>query len=343
MQPVEFYIRELLYEYDCVIVPQLGGFLTQSRPARLFRDKRRIYPPSRSVTFNALLVHEDGLLASRISRMENISYRDAVVKVRDFAEHLRNILSSGQSVYLESIGTLSQAPEGNTIFLPVMDANFEASTYGMDSIYLHPITAEVPVQKQLKKPVDRKPVMERNRHTVRKKSPASVKWTLALSLPVILFLLYGIIFPVSFQDLYTSYSGILTDSFRIKTEAPQHHTGAAQPEPVQETVAIPSELPAPAPKTETVTPEAKPVLKEEAKSVHSIRFYIIGGCFENEDNAQKFLADLISRGYEAEEAGTNLHGHLRISYKSFPVRQDALLYLDEIKAKENPAAWLLKY
>lgn len=342
MQPVDFYIRELLFEYDCVIIPQLGGFLTQSRPARLFRDKRRIYPPSRSVTFNALLVHEDGLLASRISRMEKISYREAVGEVRDFAEHIRKGLSSGQSVHLESIGTLSQATEGSIIFHPVMDANFEASSYGMDSIYLHPINVEITAQKPLKKPLDRKSVSERKKDAVRKKSPASVKWTVAVSLPVILFLLYGIIFPVSFQDLYTSYSGILTDSFRVKTETIQPKTEVSQQEPIQETVAIPSDLLTPTQKSETTTPAA-PIPKEDANSVHSSRYYIIGGCFENEDNAHNFLTDLKSRGYEAEEAGTNLHGHLRISYKSFPARQDALVYLDEIKARENPAAWLLKY
>jgi hypothetical protein len=73
------------------------------------------------------------------------------------------------------------------------------------------------------------------------------------------------------------------------------------------------------------------------------RFYIIGGCFENPENARKFTEELAARGFEPEEAGTNKRGQLRIGYKSFGIRQEALEYLEQIKASENPSAWLLKY
>jgi cell division septation protein DedD len=113
-------------------------------------------------------------------------------------------------------------------------------------------------------------------------------------------------------------------------------------EPVQApVVSLPVE-PAVVIQDEPVAP-SKPVVKSQASPVSSKKFYIIGGCFESHENAYKFLSELKNRGFEAEEAGTNQRGHLRISYKSFPGRQEALIYLDEIKARENPAAWLLKY
>jgi hypothetical protein len=335
MQPVDLYIRELLFEYDCVIVPGLGGFLAQARPALLLRDKRRIYPPSRIVTFNAMLVHDDGLLASCIAREENTTFREALNKIEAYVSGCKNILASGQSVKMEGIGNLSVTPEKNIVFHALADANFAGSTFGMDSIYLHPSEKEEPSKRTDKKPVDRAPRAIR-------KSPASVKWTLSVALPVIVFLLYGIIFPASFQRLYMNYSGIITDVFNIKTHPSPERTVEMKQEPVEAAVvSLPVEPPV---VIQNMPAEpSKPVLKSGAVPVSGKKFYIIGGCFESHDNAYKFLSELKNRGFEAEEAGTNQRGHLRISYKSFPERQEALIYLDEIKASENPAAWLLKY
>ena len=40
------YISELLFDYDCVIVPQLGGFVTNYKPA--YFDKGIAHPPSKN-------------------------------------------------------------------------------------------------------------------------------------------------------------------------------------------------------------------------------------------------------------------------------------------------------
>jgi hypothetical protein len=335
MQPVDLYIRELLFEYDCVIVPGLGGFLAQARPSLLLRDKRRIYPPSRIVTFNAMLVHDDGLLASCIAREEKTAYRDALQKIEAYVSACKNLLASGQSVKIEGIGNLSITPEKSIVFYPLADANFAGYTFGLDSIYLHPAEIKEPLKRTDKKPVDRAPRAIR-------KSPASVKWTLSVALPVIVFLLYGIIFPVSFQRLYMNYSGIITDVFINKTQPSPAKTVEMKQEPVEVPVVSLIVEPAVVIQDEPAGP-SKPMVKSQAGPVIGKKFYIIGGCFESHENAYKFLSELKNRGFEAEEAGTNQRGHLRISYKSFPGRQEALIYLDEIKARENPAAWLLKY
>jgi hypothetical protein len=34
MTAIPEYLKKLLYQYDCVVVPDLGGFLTQHQPAR---------------------------------------------------------------------------------------------------------------------------------------------------------------------------------------------------------------------------------------------------------------------------------------------------------------------
>ncbi len=336
MRPVDFYLKELLFDYDCVTIPGLGGFIIQSQQARINRGKNRIAPPSRNATFNSLLNHDDGLLVSTIARAERIPYREAGDRVHNFAGDCKRRISAGEIIMLAGIGELFSGPDSGIHFRPLNQVNFYSGVYGMDVLNLHPVAHPRSQDRISKKPVDRKPGPYKDRKT------APVKWTLALSIPVILFLLFGIIFPSSFHNFYTNYSGVLTDIVHRKTiEQPV----AVQPvdikKPIENvTVALPDKP--------IVTPPApnqgvKVIPAAMTASAPSQKYYIIGGCFQNGENAEKFLADLISRGFEAEKAGTTNGGHVRISYKSFNDKASALPFLQKIRTEENTSAWLLKF
>jgi len=61
------YIKDLLYRYDCVIVPHFGGFVTNKTSAQIGEDSLTFYPPTKQVGFNVNLNHNDGLLANYIA------------------------------------------------------------------------------------------------------------------------------------------------------------------------------------------------------------------------------------------------------------------------------------
>lgn len=325
MQAAVFYLKELLYIYDCVTIPGLGGFIMQSQSSRIDREKNRIYPPSRYPSFNSLLIHDDGLLISAIARAEKISYHDSGLKLQEFAGNCKRRLSLGEKILFEGIGEFSSNPEGAIRFRHLNHTNFHPGAFGLEPMNIYPVIWQKPQARLTQKPADRKP---RQQGT---KQPASVRWTLMLSVPVILFLLYGIIFPSSMQNFYRNYSGLVFDFGYPK--------GGQQP--IVYNIVIPPE--APVIKTPEPAPIEKTVTVAETPIQQSPRYYIIGGCFVNEDNAVKFLQDLISRGFEAEKAGSNKSGQIRISYKSFPDKTVALSYLQTIRNEENPSAWLLKY
>jgi hypothetical protein len=330
MHPVEHYLKELLFDFDCVTIPGLGGFIMQAYPARIDSGKSRIHPPARFPSFNGLLKHDDGLLISIIARARHISYPAAASIVSEFVNLSKKRISSGEKVSLEGIGELSSAPDGGIGFKRLNALNFMGGVYGMEALNLYPLSMPRQPARLAKRPVDRKPVK------VKGKKPASVRWTLALSLPLILFLLYGIIFPASVQNIYTGYSGLVF--------------GFAHPGDVRTIVTAPSsknmtglstatvKIPSPA-----IVPEVIKETIDEPVVPASPKYYIIGGCFEKEENAVRFLSELISRGFEAEKAGTTNRGHVRISYKSFPDKPSALSYLQKIRNEENASAWLLKY
>ena len=53
-------LQILLKEYEYVIVPDFGGFITQYQPAKLVEDSGFISPPQRIISFNAQLKTDDG-------------------------------------------------------------------------------------------------------------------------------------------------------------------------------------------------------------------------------------------------------------------------------------------
>ena len=72
------YISDLLYRYECVIVPKFGGFVTNNKSARIDGSNHTIFPPYKQITFNAHLTNNDGLLANYIASVDHISYECAV-------------------------------------------------------------------------------------------------------------------------------------------------------------------------------------------------------------------------------------------------------------------------
>ena len=57
------HIEILLLENDCVVVPELGGFIAHYQPARYVEDEGIFLPPMRTIGFNPQLTMNDGLLA----------------------------------------------------------------------------------------------------------------------------------------------------------------------------------------------------------------------------------------------------------------------------------------
>ena len=67
---LEGYITDLLYRYQCVVVPDFGAFLSQIKPASLQRESNTFYPPYKELSFNARLHTNDGLLVAQVAQAE---------------------------------------------------------------------------------------------------------------------------------------------------------------------------------------------------------------------------------------------------------------------------------
>ena len=115
MNRVITHIEHLVRCRDCVIVPRLGGFVVQQIPAYYDESSSRYYPPRKYVIFNPELSHNDGLLATSISRRENVSYECASRMIEEEVDAMVAQLKVEGSIALGHLGRLDYE-EGKMLF-----------------------------------------------------------------------------------------------------------------------------------------------------------------------------------------------------------------------------------
>ena len=62
MNELSRHIEVLLFENDCVIIPNFGGFVTHYTPSKRDVKENLFIPPTRVIGFNDQLKLNDGLL-----------------------------------------------------------------------------------------------------------------------------------------------------------------------------------------------------------------------------------------------------------------------------------------
>lgn len=145
------HIIQLLYSYDCVIIPNFGGFVARYFPAEIQEGTYMFRPPSKRISFNARLKENDGLVAHYISQKEGISYQEAVQMIEISVRAWYRILESGNKITLEGIGKIYSDSEGNLQFTPSLEANFLTSSYGFGLFRSPAITEESMITQSIRK------------------------------------------------------------------------------------------------------------------------------------------------------------------------------------------------
>jgi nucleoid DNA-binding protein len=326
---VAYYISELLFANDCVIVPGFGGFVGNYAPAKIHPVNHTFYPPSKSILFNSKLLSDDGLLLHSISMGEGILYEQARQMVDEFIHQCMHSLNEGKTLKLERIGKLRLDSDGRYLFDPDTTVNYLEESYGLPTFISPPIQRS-PMHKRLeKKFADRRP---RPASELKNKK---VYWVGVVLVPVLL-LAGWIIFNPASMFKGTQQSSVITISepevnpvLSGRDDVKMNPGSSEQPKEIK-----PSE-------SEDAPEAAINPTKDAVKNPVST-FYVIGGAFKIRENADKMLAGLRGEGYPAEDAGQSPAGLYMVSYFSSEDRSEALVNLAAVRREKNPSAWLLK-
>ncbi|MBT8262817.1 MAG: SPOR domain-containing protein [Bacteroidia bacterium] len=306
---LETYIKDLLYRYECVILPGFGAFLTHYRSARIDGVSHTFYPPAKSVSFNRQLQTNDGLLANYIAAADSCSYETALQRIRNFSSRLSRKLHEGQAISLNGIGDFQMNKEGSVQFVPSASENYDTASFGLASFISPEISRQVQTTQSEVEPVDKTPIL----FTPGKRT----------SVPYMKYAAIGLI-----AIALSSLGGmkLYEDKVQKHNFSEREKADALVENQIQEATFIISD---PLPAMQISVP------KEYG------RYHIVAGAFRIEANAYKKLDQLADKGYTGRIIGKNKYGLHQVIYSSHQDRLEALRELRIIKRTENSDAWLL--
>jgi nucleoid DNA-binding protein len=358
MKPVPSYISELLYEYECVIMPGFGGFITSYAPAKIHPVHHTFTPPSKDILFNANLKRNDGLLASRIAEAGGVTYSDALEHIRIFVSECTSRMSKKEEVTLTDIGVFSLNDEGAIQFRPDTVVNYLADAYGLTKFVSPPIRRAITHTLPEVRFTDRRPRPGTKR-------PARILRQAALILlPLAAIGLWSYFNSGAITDLHKNYSDVLSFT-RTSFKEFLHSQAATEQESGLTTAQLPGGMTAsktldwdktPAGKSQpaivnaptgnvptatTAPPESADATVQPSPAPHTI-WYTMAGAFREPSNATTLISNLKARGYNAVLVDITRSGLRRVAYQAFNNEEEALHLLQTIRTSENPDAWILK-
>jgi nucleoid DNA-binding protein len=295
------YIKDLLYRYECVIVPGFGAFLTQYRAAQI-DENHNFYPPGKTLSFNRQLQTNDGILAHHVASNENCSYEVALQKVRNFAGKISLQLSEGETIELQNIGEFFLNNEKKIQFIPSEKENYSTSSFGLNSFV--------------------SPKIERIAEDIPSKLVSITQEKKKSAIPYMRYAAIGLLAITlgSFSGLKIYEGEVEKYNFAEKRKA-----DALVETQIQEATFVIESFPA----------LIISIPKENGK------YHVVAGAFRIEENAHKKVNQLSEKGFSARIIGVNKYGLHQVVYSSHQDRLEALQMLRTIKNSENKEAWLL--
>lgn len=344
---IDVYISDLLYSYDCVIVPDLGGFVANYAPAQIQAVQHKFNPPSKKVSFNKNLKNNDGLLTNHIAERRSISYEDASALIRSFVNRSIAGLKQGDKIHIEKVGTLYLDPEKNIQFKAEESNDYLLDSFGLASFRALPIQLEG-LEERIEKGVKEKlPSIKQEKK--RRYWPAAAALALLIASTVALNTQFKWIDHGQLQYSFLSFSDKARPHYKFKkVTVSQFDPNSDDKNTLSFDRGIVPFITSTGEKTalyvdnreaERTNLEDNTTVVDHAHSQQLV-FHVMGGCFSEYANATSLVNSLQEKGYNARLLGEykNLHA---VSYSSFANREEAVRLLDDIRNGENPNAWLL--
>ena len=311
-------LKELLTEYECVIIPDFGALLTRYTPSSVDTNSSLFSPPKKEVSFNSLLFKNDGILTNFYAKKYNLNYENALKNLNLQVDFIKDRIKS-VPVIIDGVGEFSSDKEGKIIFSPYNNFNFELNSFGLEPFKID--TLNLVNSTNNSNFIN----METNKNEPLSFEPGKVSYKFSPLKYVAIFLVVLSIGILSFYFI----SNYINEKRMASTEAAQKKIKNN----VQKATFDLGSL------------NAIPIdinLKEK-NLINSNPFYsVIAGSFRNEQNAKKLLNVLINQGYNAEIINSTANDLYRVAYGRFSSKNKALNLFYFIRYTLEEDAWYLE-
>lgn len=351
------YIKDLLLEHDCVVVPGLGGFIGSPIAAEVQTVTKTINPPGKRISFNAQLQRNDGLLVHHIAYVEGMSYDDAEQAVQQFVKNSKKRLEQSGLIMFPEVGKLMADHEGTMSFYPTPGRNLLQESFGLKPVHYRQTyntvtqTIENPVSAPLQ-PVRSGPGKARRFIGTYGVSIAAMLvlgifiaqeiYIQPLSLDKFSFFSPPALFTTGEAIPNTKHATIahepvlpgtmeVTGTLEIDDNEVLVVTEIEEPATVSENVATPEPVP-----TKATTP-APHITQINANDVGA-GYYVILGAYSSQANANKFIKE---QKYLTGLVTIPSNGLLRVALPVGENADAAYQQLEKQRQQDHPAAWLI--
>lgn len=322
------YINDLLYQHECVIVPNFGAFVSQFESSSIDNKKETIFPPRRNVSFNRLIKNNDALLINYIAEQTACSYEEVKQELQVVVNFWEGLLNQGDKVSLENIGILFKK-ENQLIFEPISTANFAKKSFGLTAVTAKSIQKE----KQVKITKQEKVIVE-----TPKESKPYLKYAA-------IFIGFGLLLAGGIRFFNTSDTTVIQSNI-VKEDAQQQLDDKIQ----TATIFTPSEAAFDnTTDKDTLVSETK-AIEETANKIVKIatpktanklaKYHIILGAFRDKANAEKLINSLKDKDYDAFIVAKNKYDLYQVSVASSDDENTAINTLHKLQQTVSKSAWL---
>ena len=143
MQRISIHIERLLLANDCVIIPEVGGFVLHPYPAVYESAEHKFCPPYKGIVFNPTLNHQDKLLPESYIQTYGLTLKKAEIALKKDIEELSKKIDKEGKVYVEKIGFLRKDDAGKLFFEPDRDSSLLGlKPYGLYPFHLPPVVRD---------------------------------------------------------------------------------------------------------------------------------------------------------------------------------------------------------
>lgn len=305
------YISDLLYRYECVVVPELGAFLTRTQSAVIDTQSNLFLAPRKQISFNEQLQQNDGLLANHIAAVNAISYEEALSQLQNEVVILKGKLVAGEIITLSKIGHFSINVEGKLQFIPIDEVNYLTSSFGLETISKQVVLREI-YKEETEVLEEKAPIAF---------TPKTRKSRPYLKYAAVAVLGLGMLGFLGNQQYYSKLQEVTAHNEKQNIEAERITVQEAS---IFDLGAIP-----------------EVVLEVKAAKPVTGPYHIIAGAFRFEENADKKISQLEGQGYSPRKIGKNKYGLHQVVYGSYADKNVALKNLSAVKKSDNKKAWLL--
>lgn len=330
------HIEKLVWQHECVIVPQFGGFVTQVQSASITEAEGLFVPPTRTVGFNDKLLGNDGILVRSYMKMYGLAETEAKRLLQTDILEMREQLLHHGFYDLGHLGILKQNEDGEILFTP--NSGWTVPEYfGLETFDFPRLTETFAVEYPQEKP-DAEQASQKHAEHITLHINRRMLHT-ALSIAAAIFLFFLVSTPLNTNLWHKNQAllaqDILSSALAIMPRMETHPS--ARPDTIcSNTLATGVEV-------ATESKSEKPAQKTELEANNlSHEFAVVIASAIPKENALDYVNHLQKKGYT--DVCIHQHGAMvRVLFRGFETEADARKKMQTLQGiPDFQGAWILE-